>query len=152
MAKVENEVVKAVETTEAVAVDTVAEAQENVVSTGLKFHRVELKGTTTDGRKRYYFEVRGEVRGRKVRANMLPKDVGGYQLLEIVFDEQDEVDLMVMYGNYTNDEGDKVAFHSYFAQVVDGDNYFRCPVKPSSGSDKALLEAILGYNKILKSE
>lgn len=138
---VNDEVVKAV---------SEEETETQVVSTGIKIHRVAFKSKNApdDGRKRFYYEILGEIRGRKVKVNVDPKDIGGYQLLDIVFDSEENVDLIVESGVRKNDLGELVPYNSYFAQSVEDGMYFRCPIKPKEGSDKAMLECLLGMNVI----
>ncbi|UKI51950.1 MAG: hypothetical protein L6V79_07320 [Clostridium sp.] len=47
--------------------------------------------------KEYFFptSLKGNVRGREVKAGVIPPDKGGYTVLDIVFDGQMEAELIV---------------------------------------------------------
>lgn len=103
------------------------------------------KFTATDGNDYYNYALYGSVRGRDIKVDFAPEDVGGYEVLEIVFDKKDEVELIVKIGENTGSDGKKMRYNSFILRSFDEEDnfYYECPVKPSRKSDKALLTMLL---------
>lgn len=99
---------------------------------------------TKDGRPYFAYIVRGNVRGQEKKIDFVPKDKGGYEPLDILFDISDKAELVMTDEVMTNEDGTKTAYVSYKAQVVDEDGeIWDCGVKPQRDSDKALLKFLL---------
>lgn len=56
-------------------------AKEN----SIKNLMVERETYQKDGKDFYSYFVKGKIRGKEVKARLSPKDIGGYDLLDIVF-------------------------------------------------------------------
>lgn len=56
-------------------------AKEN----SIKNLMVEREIYQKDGKDFYSYFVKGKIRGKEVKARLSPKDIGGYDLLDIVF-------------------------------------------------------------------
>ena len=97
-----------------------------------------------DGKKYWAYMVRGNVRGREVKVDFVPKDIGGYEPLDIVFDVQDKAELIIGQEQITDSFGNKSTYATYKARNVDelGIEY-ECDVKPQRNSDKSLLLMLL---------
>ena len=97
-----------------------------------------------DGKKYWAYMVRGNVRGREVKVDFVPKDIGGYEPLDIVFDVQDKAELIIGQEQITDSFGNKSIYATYKARNVDelGIEY-ECDVKPQRNSDKSLLLMLL---------
>lgn len=99
---------------------------------------------TKDGRLYYSYHVRGNVRGQEKKADFAPKDKGGYEPLDILFDISPKAELIMTDEVMTNADGSKTEYTAYKAQVVDENGeIWECGVKPQRDSDKALLKFIL---------
>lgn len=99
---------------------------------------------TKNGRPYFAYIVRGNVRGQEKKICFVPKDKGGYEPLDILFDISDKAELVMTDEVMTNVDGTKTAYVSYKAQVIDEDGeIWDCGVKPQRDSDKALLKFLL---------
>lgn len=126
--------------------DEVVEATldgSNVKSFKISRELFTSKKTGKDG---YTYFLEGEVRGRKVKAKVVPKDKGGYEVLDIIYDGAMACDLRIEQGEMENEKtGEKIKFESYVVYSKDpvtGDE-FDLKVKPEKDSDKAKFKFIL---------
>lgn len=98
-----------------------------------------------DSSERYSYFVKGVIRGKSVKASLIPGDIGGYDVLDIVFGEEKTADLvLVPYSMVDEKTGKEINGNGYEAQNVDelGEVY-KCKVKPRQASDKSLLEMLI---------
>ena len=97
-----------------------------------------------DDKKYWAYMVKGNVRGREIKVDFVPKDIGGYEPLDIVFDVQDKAELIIGQEQITDSFGNKSIYATYKARNVDelGIEY-ECDVKPQRNSDKSLLLMLL---------
>ena len=58
---------------------------------------------TKDGKEMYGYFVRGEAAGRKIKADFLAKDQGGYELLDLMFEINPKVNLIMHEESMTDD-------------------------------------------------
>ena len=99
---------------------------------------------TKDGRPYYAYIVRGMIRGQVKKIDFAPKDKGGYEPLDILFDISPRAELIMTDEVMTNDDGTKTSYTAYKVQAVDEDGEtWECGVKPQRDSDKALLKFLL---------
>lgn len=99
--------------------------------------------TGNDGKEYYSYLLKGKVRGRDIKVDFAPKDKGGYEVLDIVF-EVGAVELVIAEETMTSQDGKKTKYTTYKAIAYDEENSpFECGVKPSRDSDKALLKMLL---------
>ena len=99
--------------------------------------------TGNDGKEYYSYLLKGKVRGRDIKVDFAPKDKGGYEVLDIVF-EVGAVELVIAEETMTSQDGKKTKYTTYQAVAYDEDNSpYECGVKPSRDSDKALLKMLL---------
>ena len=97
-----------------------------------------------DGKKYWAYMVKGNVRGREVKVDFVPKDIGGYEPLDIVFDVQDKAELIIGQEQITDSYGNKNTYTTYKAQNVDEFGIvYDCGIKPQRDSDKSLLTMLL---------
>ena len=97
-----------------------------------------------DGKKYWAYMVKGNVRGREIKIDFVPKDIGGYEPLDIVFDIQDKAELIITQEQITDSYGNKSAYVNYKAQNVDEFGIvYECGIKPQRDSDKSLLAMLL---------
>ena len=121
--------------------ENVAIVEGDAIFTGLY---VKRRFYQHEGQERFYCYVGGQLRGRDVEAGMIPKDFGGYEVLDIVFGEEDEVGLYKIPYEMRDEVTKKVTRgFTYKAMSQDEDGVYSCTVKHSRDSDKAILEMLL---------
>ena len=90
-----------------------------------------------------YF-IKGNVRGLDVVAAVKPPDVGGYKVLDIVFDDALEAELVITPFEIKDDHGKVVKGNTYKVVSYDEDGTeYECPIKPANQCDKSFLKMIL---------
>ena len=88
--------------------------------------------------------LRGVVRGRDVKVQLLPPDFAGYTVLDIVFDDQNEADFIVTPFEFKADNGQVIAGNNYSVRSIgDHGEIYECKVIPAHSSDKTLIEMLL---------
>lgn len=105
--------------------------------------RESFKGT--DGKDYWAYIVKGKVRGRDIKVDFAPKDKGGYEPLDIVFDVSPMAELVISDEEMTDaSTGRTTKFTTYKVLTIDEDGIpYECGIKPSRDSDKALLKMLL---------
>lgn len=97
-----------------------------------------------EGRTCYAYNVKGFVRGRKVKVDFIPKDKGGYEPLDIVFDVSPKAELIIEEKVNVQADGSKSYFTAYTVRTIDEMGIpYECDVKPQRNSDKSLLNMLL---------
>ena len=97
-----------------------------------------------DGKEYSCYCLRGNVRGRDVRVQLLPPDFNGYTVLDIVFDDKDEADFIVIPFEFKTDNGQVIAGNNYAVRSIgDQGEVYECKVIPAKASDKTLIEMLL---------
>lgn len=104
---------------------------------------------TQDGRDYFAYLVRGKVRGRDVKIDFSPKDVGGYEPLDILFDISPKAELLMEERESESDKSNRVTkYMAYWLRVIDEDGaVWECGVKPQRDSDKTLLGYLLNETR-----
>ena len=94
-----------------------------------------------------YF-VEGNVRGVDVKIGLVPPDLGGYTVLDIVFNGEMECDLIVTPFEITDDIGKVISGNTFVVRSIgeDGEVY-ECKVKPARNSDKDMLNMLISQAK-----
>ena len=92
-----------------------------------------------------YF-IKCKVRGKDAKATVVPHDVGGYAVLDIVFGEAMEAELVLKPYEIKDEKTKKtVKGNTYAVRSVDENGeIYECPVKPFRSSDKTILNMLLG--------
>ena len=99
---------------------------------------------TKKGKEMYGYFVRGVVHGREVRAGFLAKDLGGYELLDLMFEINPKVALIMHEESMTDDKGNVTMYMVYEAQVVDADGLvYTYKLKLAQESDKSYLNILM---------
>lgn len=104
------------------------------------------RDTYEKGGKTYYsYFIKGNIRGRDIRVLIVPPDKGGYTVLDIVFGEEMEAELVLNpYEIKDESTGRVIKGNSYAVRTVDADGeVYECAIKPFRASDKALLQMLL---------
>ena len=106
-----------------------------------------VKNVAKDGKEYWNYITKGKALGRDIRVDFMPKDKGGYEVLDILFSLQDKAKLVVGEESSTDVNGKTTRYKTYTLQVVDENDedktIYDSSVKPSRDSDKALLNMLL---------
>ena len=99
---------------------------------------------TKDGRPYFAYVVRGRVQGREIKVDFCPKDQGGYEPLDILFDMSPKMRLVMSEETMTDDNGRETHYTAYRVEYIDADGeIWPCAVRPQRDSDKTLLKFLL---------
>lgn len=101
---------------------------------------------TRDKKEYYNYFVRGQVRGREVRAELAPKnkDFDGYELLDLIFDIAPTAELHIRDEESETASGSKSVYTVYEVQNTDEDGIlYSYKLKPRAESDKSILNVLL---------
>lgn len=108
---------------------------------------VERETYDKDGNTYFVHVVKGKIRGKDVKATLVPHDVGGYAILDIVFGEKPTAELVLKPYEIKDEKTKKtVKGNTYAVRSTDeatGEIY-ECPVKPFRNSDKTILAMLIG--------
>lgn len=100
--------------------------------------------TSKDNESRFTYFVKGTIRGKDIKASLVPSDIGGYDVLDIVFGNEKTADLVLVPYAMTDDNGKEIVGNTYEAQNIDENGeIYKCKIKPRQSSDKSLLEMLL---------
>ena len=106
---------------------------------------VERETFEAKGKTYFSYFIKGNVRGKDVKVGVIPPDKGGYVVLDIVFGNAMEAELITKpYEIKDEKTGTVFSGNTYAVHTVgdDGEEY-ECPIKPSRSSDKTLLNMLL---------
>lgn len=118
------------------------ESKVNNVNNGLVLERESFKGN--DGKDYFSYFLKGKVRNRDVKVDFAPKDKGGYEPLDIIFDVNPKAELVMSEETMVDTNGKETKYMTYKARTIDEDGLvYECGIKPSRDSDKALLGMLL---------
>ncbi len=96
------------------------------------------------GKENFTYFIKGVIRGRNIKIAVAPPDFGGYTVLDIVFDDQIEANLVVVPYSMKDDAGNTISGNTYAVQSVDDNGkVYECKIKPARNSDKELLNMLL---------
>ena len=99
---------------------------------------------TKDGKEYNCYCLRGNIRGVDARIQLLPPDIQGYTLLDIVFGEENEADFVVTPFEFKDDHGNVIAGNSYSVRSIgDQGEIYESKLIPANVSDKRLIELLL---------
>lgn len=106
---------------------------------------VERETFEKNGRTFFSYFIRGNIRGKDVKVAIVPPDKGGYTVLDIVFGDQMEAQLITKPFEIKDEATGKVITgNSYSVQTTDENGeVYECAVKPYRSSDKSLLGMLL---------
>lgn len=125
------------------AVETV---QGKAQAMQLLVEREQFRGT--DGKDYWSYNLKGKVRNRDVKVDFAPKDKGGYEPLDIIFDVAPKAELLMTDESMTDNNGNVTKYTAYRVRTIDENGIeYSCGVKPSRDSDKALLGMLLNQLK-----
>lgn len=106
--------------------------------------KVERETFESNGKEYFSYFIKGNVRGRDIKAGVIPPDKGGYTVLDIVFDGQMEAKLIVTPFEIKDVKGKTIKGNTYSVRSYDEDGtVYECPIKPARTSDKSFLSVII---------
>lgn len=93
----------------------------------------------------YAYFVKGLIKGKEVKANIVPSDFGGYTLLDLIFTDNDNAELLATPFEFKEEAtGNIINGVSYFVNLVDTDGeVIECKVKPAKSSDKSIIKLLM---------
>lgn len=108
---------------------------------------------TQDGRLYFAYLLRGTLRNRPVKVDFSPKDKGGYELLDLVFDVSPKAELIISEV-MQEINGVKNRRSVYTVNTVDSDGIiWKSEIKPTRQSDKDMLAMLITLNGVqIKTE
>lgn len=143
-----NEKVKAgaVEAQGLSSVEKIVDAQE--VKTSEKLYLEREKFVASNNKEYWSYIMRGEVltpKGKRpIRADFKPKDKGGYEVLDIIFEIDDKIELIIVEETLVNElTNKKTKYLTYTAKAFYAGVPFECSLKPQEDSDKAFALMII---------
>ncbi len=90
----------------------------------------------------YY--IKGNLRGKNVKAQVIPPDFGGYKVLDIVYNGGNEAELQLTPYKFTTEDGQVLEGNTLKVVSYDEDGtVYECPVKLARGSDKSLFKMLV---------
>ena len=106
--------------------------------------KVERETFEKNGKTFYSYFIKGNIRGKDVRILVSPPDFGGYAVLEIVFGNEMEADLIVKPYEMKDTGGNIIKGNTYSVHTIDENGeVYECAIKPFRMSDKALLNMLI---------
>ena len=110
-------------------------------------NKIMVERETFEDKGNTYFSyfIRGNVRGKDVKVGVIPPDKGGYTVLDIVFGNAMEAELITKPYEIKDEKTKSVIKGNTYAVHTVGDDgeEYECPIKPSRSSDKTLLNMLL---------
>ena len=106
---------------------------------------VERETFEKNGKTYFSYFIKGNIRGKDVKVAIVPPDRGGYALLDIVFGNEMQAELVVNPYEIKDDAtGNVIKGNTYAVRTTDenGETY-ECNVKPFRNSDKMLLNMLM---------
>lgn len=106
---------------------------------------VERETYEQNGNTYFAHFVKGTIRGKEVKINVVPLDFGGYTVLDIVFLDAMQAELVLNpYEIKDEATGGVITGNTYSVRSVDENGeIYECRVKPSKNSDKQLLAMLI---------
>lgn len=121
----------------------------DIIKSGLKIERSKY---VKDNKEYFNYFVKANLRGKEINANLVPSDIGGYELLPIVFYESETIDLGLVPYSITNEKtGEVQSGFTFVGYSMDTDGtLYTTKLRASHDSDKAILNVLFQKNKIAK--
>ena len=111
----------------------------------------ESFGVNDDGKPLYSYHINATLRGKPKEISLVPKDNGAYDLLNIIYLEDNEVDGLIIENEFKTEDGDVVKSLIVEVFVVDEGVRYSCQLKTQRDSDKATLNTLVQVLKVKQS-
>ncbi len=113
----------------------------------VKVSRVSF-GTNDEGKPLYSYHINAVMRGKEKQISLVPKDNGAYELLDIIFAESNEVDGLIIEGEFKTEAGDVIPTLAVEAFVMEDGVRYAYQLNTQRNSDKATLQILAQILKI----
>jgi hypothetical protein len=106
---------------------------------------VERETFSYNNKDYFSYCIKGQIRGTDVRIGVTPPDKGGFTVLDIVYADEMEAELVLKPYEIKDEKTGKVTSgNTYAVRSMDEDgNVYECPIKPMRASDRSLLNMLL---------
>ena len=106
---------------------------------------VERETFEKNGKTYFTYFIKGMIRDREVKVQVMPHDNGGYTVLDIVFNGANKAELFLTPYEIRDEKTKRVTKgNTYGVRSYDEDGQvYECPIKPYRSSDKSLLQMLL---------
>ena len=104
-----------------------------------------------DSVKLYSYHINALIRGKEKQISLVPKDNGGYELLQIIFDNLDTVDGTIVFSEFKMESGDVIESILVEVFVIDDGIRYAYQLKTQRDSDKATLKILAQILKVKAS-
>ena len=104
-----------------------------------------------DDVKLYSYHINAIIRGKEKKISLVPKDNGGYELLQIIFDNLDTVDGVIIFSEFKTDSGEIIKSILVEVFVLDDGLRYAYQLKTQRDSDKATLQILAQILKLKAS-
>lgn len=105
---------------------------------------VQRESFDLNGKSYFSYFIAGKIRGRDVKIAVVPPDRGGYSVLDIVFDKEMKLELVLIPYEIKDDSGKVIKGNTYAVRSVDDNGeIYECTIKPFRPSDKLKLNMLL---------
>lgn len=107
--------------------------------------KVEREIFEKNGKQYFSYFIKGTIRGKDVRILVTPPDKGGFAVLDIVFGNEMQADLITNPYEIKDDAtGNVIKGNTYAVRSVDENGeVYECAIKPFRASDKSLLNMLI---------
>ena len=111
-------------------------------------NKIKVERETFESNDKEYssYFIAGKIKGKDVKVALMPPDKGGWAVLDILFSDTNQGELVVKPYELKDEKTGKVTAtgNTYAVRTVDENGeIYECPVKPFKSSDKALLNMLL---------
>ena len=105
---------------------------------------VERETYEKEGKTYFTYFIKGNIRGKDVKISVMPPDIGGYTVLDIVFNGELKAELVANPYEIKGADGNIVKGNTYAVRSVDENGeVYECTIKPFRNSDKMLLNMLM---------
>lgn len=105
---------------------------------------VEREAFTMNDKSYFSYFIKGNVRGKDVKAGIVPPDQGGWAILDIVFGGAMSCELVATPFEMKTASGQVIKGNTYSVRSVDENGeVYECKIKPARDSDKWYLNMLV---------
>ena len=104
-----------------------------------------------DDIKLYSYHINAIIRGKEKKISLMPKDNGGYELLNIIFFDEDTVDGKIVFNDIKLESGETLNQILVEVFVIDDGITYAYQLKTQRDSDKATLKILAEILKLKAS-
>lgn len=93
----------------------------------------------------FAYYIKGVIRGKEIKVQVMPHDNGGFAILDIVFNGADKAELFLTPYEIRDEKTKRVVKgNTYGVRSYDENGeVYECPIRPYRSSDKTALQMLL---------